>query len=260
MSELGLFQAALVRELQGAARPGEDAAAGPLFPRGIAVHRNTAIKGLVDALADNYPTVERLVGREWFVACATEYVRAHPPTLPMLALYGVAFADFLGDFAPAAALPYLPDVARIDRMWTESHLARDAHPLAGDALAHLAPAELSEQRLTLHPAARCGWLSHSAVTIWLKNRPPAPAPTELEVDDAGEGALLTRPRGVVECIRLDAAAWAFLTRVREGATLGAAAAAALAADPGAEVARYLAQFIASEAFALPDGPAAGEFT
>ena len=248
MSELGLFQAELVRMLQAPAQPLSGARAAPL-PRGITVHRNTVVKGLVDALADNYPTVERLVGRDWFVACAAEYARAFPPAVPMLALYGAGFADYLAGFGPAAQLPYLPDVARVDRLWTEVHFARDAEPLAGDALARLPLSQLFEQRLALHPAARFGWFKHSAATIWFRNRPPTPVPTALEIDGADEGALLTRPRGAVECVQIDATAYAFLTRIREGASLGEAATAVLKNDATADMAGQLARFIATGAFA-----------
>ena len=45
---------------------------------GIAVYRNTSIKGRIDALEANYPTVSRLVGTEWFRAAAREFVEAEP--------------------------------------------------------------------------------------------------------------------------------------------------------------------------------------
>ncbi len=248
MSELGTFQAELVRALLAPTWQASTGAPGPLT-RGITVHRNTVLKGLMDALADNYPTVERLVGRDWFVACAADYVRAFPPAVPTLALYGAGFADYLAAFAPAAPLPYLPDVARLDRLWTEAHFAEDAQALAGNTLARFPTAVLFEQQLAFHPATRFGWFKHSAVTVWLQNRPPRPAPAALEIDGADERALLTRPHGKVECIQINASACVFLARLREGDSLGDAATALLEADAAADVAGHLAQFIAAGAFA-----------
>lgn len=257
MSELGAFQNEFVRVLLGDdSRCAQmTASLGP----GLAVHRNTVVKGLIDVLAANYPTIERLVGGDWFAACATQYARAHPPTVPALALYGAGFANFLSSFPPAAELPYLPDVARIDRLWTEAHFARDAQPLAGYALALLTPAQIFQQRLALHPATRFGWFSNSAVTIWRQNRPPVPTPGEIEVDGASEGALLTRPRGAVECVPVGAAGYAFLTRLRDGASLGDAATAALAVVRTADIADQLAQFIAAGAFAHCESRLAGDY-
>lgn len=256
MPELGTFQAEFVRELKAPTMPGSAGANGPIA-RGITVHRNTVFKSLLDALADNYPTVERLVGRDWFVACAVEYVRAFPPAVPMLALYGAGFAEYLAGFGPAAPLPYLPNVAHIDRLWTEAHFARDAEALAPDAFARLPPAQLFEQRLAIHPATRFGWFKHSAVTIWLRNRPPILVPVSLEIDGGDEGALLTRPRGAVECIQIDAAACAFLTRIRDGASLGEAATAVLESDATADIAGHLARFISAGVFVKHGSNVAG---
>lgn len=79
---------------------------------GFKVYRNTVLKGCVDALAANFPTVLRLVGEDWFRAAALIHVCAEPPRSVCLIEYGQEFADFLSGFEPAAALPYLPDVAR----------------------------------------------------------------------------------------------------------------------------------------------------
>jgi hypothetical protein len=42
------------------------------------VYRNTVLKGCVDALAANFPTVLRLVGEDWFRAAALIHVCAEP--------------------------------------------------------------------------------------------------------------------------------------------------------------------------------------
>ena len=54
----------------------------------FAVYRNTVVRGLVDAIVANHPTVARLVGDEWIRAAATAFARAHPPRHPMLLDYG----------------------------------------------------------------------------------------------------------------------------------------------------------------------------
>ena len=137
----------------------------------VAIHRNTVMKGWLDALRANYPTVVQLVGDEWFNACAIEYARRHPARSPVLALYGETFPAFLDTFEPAAALPYLADVARIDRLWVEAHTAAD-------------------------PVERFARVRHSAATIWIHHR--TGSESSLTVSDSDEGILLTRPHGAVE--------------------------------------------------------------
>ena len=47
---------------------------------GFSVYRNTVMKGCIDALQANYPTVLRMVGEEWFRAVAALHVRKRPPS------------------------------------------------------------------------------------------------------------------------------------------------------------------------------------
>jgi|GEM_PF-123769 len=195
---------------------------------GFAVYRNTVLRGCIDALQANYPVVARLVGEAWFRAAAAIYARRNAPPQPMLVDYGDGFADFLAGFAPAADLPYLPAVARLDRAWTESHLAADVPALGAAGLAAWlrAPADrLASLRLAPHPAARWHWFEQlPAYTIWQRNR--ATACDAAAIDWRGEGALLTRPAGAVQWRPLSPAGAALLDASAAGAPLGDALAAA----------------------------------
>lgn len=243
---LGRFQDAFARALAvPGAVPAEVVAlvAQPAF----AVYRNTVMKGCVDALQANYPAVARLVGEEWFRAAAAVYGRATPPPAPMMVLYGVSFPDFLERFEPAAELPYLPAVARLDRCWSEAHAAQSAPALDPAAIAGLAPDALAAMVLRPHPAARWAWFADVPVyTIWSRNR--AGGPVDGELDWRPEGALLTRPREVVQWTPLDAAGCVFLDACAAGATLGAAAQAARQAQADADVAWLLSAALKAGAF------------
>ncbi len=243
MRELSAFQQTFGRALLG----GETL---PDLDVALTVHRNTSIKGLVDALAANFPTVAQLVGDEWFKACAVEYVRAQPARSPVLAVYGATFPAFLAEFPPAADLPYLPEVARIDRLWVESHTAADAAVLTSTELARLPQSALISFTPTLHPAARFAWVQHSAATIWLHHRSPDSG-TPLEIEDAAEGILLTRPAGRVDYQRLDRAACEFLRRLSEGSGLGPAAEATLVCAVDLDVATLLARMLVAGTFECP---------
>jgi hypothetical protein len=251
MSELGAFQQEFVRTLLGDAHAADASGAG-IRSRGLAVHSNTVISALIDALQANYPTVEQLVGAEWFRACASVYVRENAPATAVLALYGARFPAFLSGFAPAAELPYLPEVARIERLYTEAHAAPSAPSLAAHVLARLSPAALFQQRLALHPAARCGRFRHSALTIWQYHRSAMRGP-ELTVGARIEHALITRPHGEIACTPLELPAFAFLEQIRSGATLGEAGTAALEIDRTTDIAGCLALLIAKGAFARLEG-------
>jgi uncharacterized membrane protein YphA (DoxX/SURF4 family) len=194
---------------------------------GFAVYRNTVAKGCIDALQANYPAVHALVGTDWLRATAHAFVHQHPPTDGRLMGYGAGFADFLEGFGPAANLPYLGAVARLDRCWTESHLAADAPTLQATWLAQQPPEALALLRLQPHPAARWQWCAeHPAYTLWQCQREGLP--WDADQPWQGEGTLLTRPHDAVQWAPLPHAGCALLDACAAGATFEDAAAQALA--------------------------------
>ena len=223
---------------------------------GFAVYRNTVASGCVDALQANYPAVARLVGDEWFRAAAAVYVRANLPREPMLVDYGEDFAAFLAAFEPARGLPYLADVARLDRFWTEAHVAADATPVEASTLAALDPREFGRVVLRPHPSARWAWFADQpAFTLWARNRHPAEtAAAEQDIDWRGEGALVVRPGHAVQWMPIDRAGCAFLDACATGDTLAQAAAAALATDPSADLSTLMARTLRAGAYAWLDTP------
>lgn len=250
-SALSRFQDGFVQALLApdpATAPGLPAEIAALARQpGFAVYRNTVIKGCIDALQANYPAVARLVGEEWFRAAAAIFAREQLPAQATLMYYGEAFAEFLARFEPAADLPYLSGVARLDRLWTESHAASDESVLDPAAIAGLAPEMLGTTVLHPHAAARWAWFDDQPIyTIWRRNREARE--DVRDIDWRGEGALLTRPGGAVQWARLDAAGCAFMDACAAGRPLGAAAAAALAAKEDADLAGLMKTLIETGAF------------
>lgn len=234
---MGSHQAALSGHITG----GDPASAG------LSVYRNTAIKARIDALQANYPTVADLAGEDWFRAAASAFVAQQPGDDPAMAGYGAGLADWLLRFPPAREHPYFAPAARLDRAWTEAHLAADADPLRADEAARLGLA-LTGLSLVLHPSARVFWFDWTAPSLWLAHRYPD-SMAALEWRLAGEGLLIVRPELEVTAHRLSIAGHAFLQAIRLGRPLGAAAAAAQGAAPGVNVSTLFTDLIAAGAFA-----------
>jgi hypothetical protein len=213
----------------------------------FAVYRNTTIKGCIDALQANYPTVAKLVGEEWFRGAVTVYVRRALPADPTLLRYGAEFANFLSGFEPAAGLPFLAGVACLDRLWTEAHTARDEEILDPSTIADLAPETLARTVLIPHAAARWMWFADTPVyTIWSRNR--IDDASDADIDWKGEGALLIRPRDVVKWMVLDAGSCAFLDICAAGGTLAIAAKAALEAHSDTDLSQLISTLLGAGAF------------
>ncbi|AKJ30206.1 DNA-binding domain-containing protein [Caldimonas brevitalea] len=244
------FAAALAREDVAATIGLPDVVAALVAQPAFAVYRNTVRRGAIDAVQASYPALLPLVGEEWLRAAAALYVQQQPPTEPSLLRYGRGFADFLDRFEPVTAeMPYLGDVARIDVLWSDCHLAADAPVLEASALAACPGTQLLDCRLKLHPAARWRWFADvPAYTLWRRHRFEADHSAGDELDWQGEGVLLTRPEGAVQSLPLDAAGCAFLTACADGAPLACAAADALEADPGWNLPASLSAWLAAGAF------------
>jgi hypothetical protein len=220
---------------------------------GFAVYRNTTPGALIDALRGNYPVTGEIVGDEAFDALAFDYARHHPPADPILIRYGERFADFLATQEWIGEVPYLPDVARVERLWTEAHLAADADALDLADLAAIGADGWMALRLPLHPAARVAWLSTPAMTIWQAHRAEGGFET-LAPEWRAEGALFTRPREEVRALTIDAPAHRVLAGLRIGETVGAAAAAAARLYPQADMSGLLTRLVASGALTKPHPP------
>jgi hypothetical protein len=110
----------LQRQMAGAILSGEHSDMPALAPSPIpaeaafAVHRNTVLGGLANALRLTFPTVDALVGEAFFDQMASAFVVQQPPRRANLSAYGEGFAAFIEDYPHAASLAYLGDVARLD--------------------------------------------------------------------------------------------------------------------------------------------------
>lgn len=190
------------------------------------VYRNNVVAGLVEALKAAFPAVRRIVGDEFFAAMARVYVALEPPRSPIMLDYGNTFPDFIQTFEPAKSVPYLPDVARLERAWAESYHAAEMPPADPVQLSTIDLQSLSEIRLRLHPSVRVVRSAFPIVHLWLMNI-DCGVPTAIDPSSAGEHALVVRPVADVEVRRLPVGAATFILRLAADAPVGDATKIAL---------------------------------
>lgn len=184
-------------------------------PKRFAVYRSNVVVSLIEALADAFPAVHRIVSADFFRAMARAYVIIQPPRSPIMLDYGAGFPDFIRSFEPAAGLPYLDDVARIERAWTEAYHAPEACPIDPSAFSAVAPDELPAMQLELHPSLRLVRSQFPALTIWQMNvGDGAPAPVDLA--SGGEDALIVRPAADVEVHLIPRGSLEFIRALSDG--------------------------------------------
>lgn len=202
----------------------------PLEDR-LAVYRNNVHVSLVESLADSFPIVRAQVGDDFFRAMARAHVQQHKPASPLLVHFGEEFPDFISSFGPAAGLPWLPDIARLERAWSQCWAAEDSPALPVTALAGFAAGALARARIAAHPAARIVTSPWPVASLWEGHQSPHPDLSHL--DWRPESVLLTRPRAEVLLRRLDAEEAAFASALLAGDTIDAAHEAAPGVDAGA---------------------------
>lgn len=158
--------------IDGTLPPGLTAQASDEATRRFAVYRNNVAVSLATALRSRFPVIERLVGGDFFAAMGQIYLTEHRPKSPVLHEWGDSFPDFLAEFLPLAAYPYMADVARIELARGQAYHAADAAPIAPNDLM-AAAADPGTARLGLHASVQVLSFAHPAASIWAANQPGA---------------------------------------------------------------------------------------
>lgn len=218
-----------------------DATAQPAGRR-FSVYRNNVAVSLTEAMHQAFPVITKLLGQQNMDGLAGMYLRRHPPSSPLMMFYGENFPDFIEGMEQLSHLGYLPDVARLELALRRAYHAADGQPIAADALA-LPPEDLMQVKLALAPAVqimRSDWPIHA---IWQFNtQDEAPKPQA-----GAQDVLVIRPEYDPEPQLLPPGGAAWITRIREGQTIGDAFEATLADTPEFDLGTTLALLLQGSA-------------
>ena len=237
-----LFREALLDPAHNVPAGLSDAAGQPAGAR-FNVYRNNVVVSLVEALHTGFPVLATLLGKENMDGLAGLFVRAHPPTSPVMVFYGAALPDFLATLPQLSHLGYLPDVARLELALRRSYHAADGDPISSERLAELAPQDLLAAQVSLAPSVRVlrsAWPIHD---IWRFNtEDDAPKPTP-----GAQDVLITRAEfdPLLHLLPPGAAAW--ITVLGQGETIGAALEAAAREAPDFDMTTPLTLLLAGNA-------------
>jgi hypothetical protein len=214
------------------------------FDRGLQVYRNNVFVSLLQALANVYPVLVRLVGRDYFDQAARRFVREHPSRSGNLHDFGGQLPGFLGRVPEAKSLPYLADVASLEWAWDQAFHACDAPGLDAARLANLPESAVASLRFRLHPAVRLVASPYPVLAIWEANIEDAPEGGEIDLD-AGPDRLLVTRRELERVIeRLTPGEFGLLYALASGESLADACEAAASAEPGIDFEAAMARFVA----------------
>jgi hypothetical protein len=249
MTGQGQFAAALTDPTQPVP-PGLVSPRGTPDAKRFAVYRNNVHVSLVGALVARFPVTRQVVGEAFFAGMARLYVGEQKPKTPVLLHYGDSFPAFIATFPPAAAVPYLPDLARLEAAWSQSYNAAEARVLTPADLGRITPEKLSDLRLRPAPATRLVPSAWPIGSIWSAHQQASFRPPSAT---GPEAVLLTRPAAEVRLTIVPQAAATLLEILSAGETLGAAISALEAQFPPFDPGSTLVGLASLGAFSsLPD--------
>jgi len=135
---------------------------------------------LVDALAQNFPRLQQLLGTEAFAEAARGYLRAHPSQNRSVRWFGDRLAAFLEVTYPHQ--PVLRELAQWEWAIAAAFDAASAVTLTEQELGTIEPEQWSSLRLQAHPSVQLLQMTTNAPAIFkaLSNETAPPEPAALE--------------------------------------------------------------------------------
>lgn len=207
------------------------------------IYRNNVFSNLRGALESAYPVIVKLVGAEFFRYAAREYIYQYPSVSGDLHRFGGAFGTFLATFSPAAQLPYLPDVARLEWLCHRAYFAADHAPLRLDRLLQVAPERYGDLKFTLNPACALCESVFPVERIWQVNQEDYTGAQSIDLSSGPATALVQRDIYRVAVVTLPRSEWRGLHALSTGQTFSAACDAALQVDPNLDLAATLRRWV-----------------
>jgi hypothetical protein len=245
------LQAAFAAHVTGRDRADLVAAiAGDTIPAAarLNVYRHHVFESLGAALAATFPTVQALVGADFFRGLARAFVGHALPVQPVLSEYGADFPAFVAGYEAARDLPYLADVARLDWALNLAFHAPLGGRLKAEDLSAVPVERLPSMAIALAAGAVLVSSRYPLDRIWEASQPGATSET-VDLNSGAANLLVLRRPDDAAFVSLSAGEVAFVAALAEAMSLEQAAGRALQADPAFELSTAFARLLALGAFA-----------
>ncbi len=121
---------------------------------------------LTEALANDYPVLQQVLGETGFAGMATTYALASPSRHFSVRWFGQHLARFLRSTPPFDAKPYLAELAAFEWLMGEAFDAANAPPIGADRLAAIPAADWPDLTLAFHPSVRRLDVQHDVLALW----------------------------------------------------------------------------------------------
>jgi hypothetical protein len=189
---------------------------------GATVYAEAYLSRLAEALANDYPVLQALLGADDFDALAHRYALVHPSGHYSIRWFGRHLPAFLRTAAPFAEEPQLAELATVEWLLGEAFDASGATALDRSAMRRIPEAAWDRLTFCFHPSLRRTDLHFDVFGLWHALSRQGVCPAWLR-NDVAQPWLVWRQGLNVRYRVMDAAEAIALDALRAGATLGTAA-------------------------------------
>ena len=220
---------------------------GSPAPKRYSVYKNNVVVSYLEALAAAYPACKNLVGEDFFNAIGRAYLNATPPNSQLMILFGEGYSEFLKGYEPAQQIPFLPDVAKLERAWRLAYHSADIAPISPEKLGSIPPETLGDAQIQFLPSVAI-IASHFPVHALWQAASNMQALNDID-PSKGETALIVRPDLEVMTHNIESSFGPAIQALLKGDTLNEAAEIGMATNVNFDFSAMLTVLIQSGAIA-----------
>ena len=185
----------------------------------LAVYAVGYLVRMREALRETYEAVHHALGDRRFGELAEAYATQHPSADYNLSFIGRHLEQFLKTSPLTDALPFLPDLARLEWHISLAFHAAEQPPLNPSTLANIPAEKWETATLTFQPAVSVVASAWPILDIWQARARPHEA-VSIEVVDRPQQVLVSRRALEVHCELIEARQCAVLEGLLAGRSLG----------------------------------------
>lgn len=151
----------------------------------LQIYSNAYRYRLIDALASNYPILQKYIGDELFQELTFLYMDAYPSTFRSIRWFGDQLEFFLRENDQYSEYPYLAELAKLEWYMTLTFDAPNCELIDIETVMQVTPDDWSMMQFVLHPSVYILEFQWNVIQIWQNisrdDSPPEPIKNEIPI-------------------------------------------------------------------------------
>lgn len=149
----------------------------------LQIYSNAYQFRLIEALASNFPILQKYLGEQQFQELALLYIAAHPSAFKSIRWFGDRLENFLREHSKYAEFPYLAELSKLEWHMTLTFDAPDRELIDMETVMQIPPEDWAMMRFAPHPSVYILDFQWNVVQIWqnLSQNDPPPEPIKHDI-------------------------------------------------------------------------------